>query len=296
MLQLIPMERDSHPLLRMLNAQQRAAVTAPIGPALVLAGPGSGKTRVLTHRIAWMLSELKIAPWHVLAVTFTNKAAREMLHRLGTMLGRRPTRAMAVGTFHATCARVLRREAEPLGLSPNYLIFDTDDQLTVMKQVVADMGLDDKQYRPARCWGRSPQPRTSSLLPKDYPSAPTTTRSSRVPTRAIRRRCARTTAWISTICLMETARLFQTDPETVQRYRERFVHILVDEFQDTNVAQYVILQAGCRSSTAASTWSRTRISRSTPGEAPTTATSCGCVRISPRCRSSCWRRITAPRR
>lgn len=236
------MDYDSHPLLGVLNAQQRAAVTAPVGPALVLAGPGSGKTRVLTHRIAWMLSELKIAPWHVLAVTFTNKAAREMVHRLGMMLGESATRAMAVGTFHATCARVLRREAERLGLSPNYLIFDTDDQLTVMKQVVADMGLDDKQYRPRSLLGAISAAKNELLLPKDYPVR---TYYDEIVARAYahyQEALRKNDGLDFDDLLAETARLLQTDPETVQNYRARFGHILVDEFQDTNVAQYVILK------------------------------------------------------
>ena len=103
------MDAQHHPLLKALNAQQQAAVTAAIGPILVLAGPGSGKTRVLTHRIAWMLQEIHLSPWHLLAVTFTNKAAREMGHRLEGMLGANTARAMGLGTFHATCARMLRR-------------------------------------------------------------------------------------------------------------------------------------------------------------------------------------------
>ncbi len=236
------MEYDNHPLLRILNVQQRAAVTASIGPALVLAGPGSGKTRVLTHRIAWMLSELKIAPWQILAVTFTNKAAREMVHRLGTMLGETATRAMAVGTFHATCARVLRREADHLGLSSNYLIFDTDDQLTVMKQVVADMGLDDKRYRPRSLLGAISAAKNELLLPKDYP---TRTYYDEIVARAYERyqtALRKNDGLDFDDLLMETARLFQSDPQIVQSYRERFGHLLVDEFQDTNVAQYVILK------------------------------------------------------
>ncbi len=236
------MEYDNHPLLRILNVQQRAAVTASIGPALVLAGPGSGKTRVLTHRIAWMLSELSIAPWQILAVTFTNKAAREMVHRLGTMLGETATRAMAVGTFHATCARVLRREADQLGLSPNYLIFDTDDQLTVMKQVVADLGLDDKRYRPRSLLGAISAAKNELLLPKDYP---TRTYYDEIVARAYERyqsALRKNDGLDFDDLLMETARLFQSNPQIVQSYRERFGHLLVDEFQDTNVAQYVILK------------------------------------------------------
>jgi DNA helicase-2/ATP-dependent DNA helicase PcrA len=130
-----------------LNRQQYEAVVIPDGPVLVLAGPGSGKTRVLTHRIAWMQQEIGIPPWQIMAVTFTNKAAREMRDRLGRMVGESEARAMTLGTFHATCARLLRYESDAAMLSSDYLIFDTDDQLAVMKQVVAELGLDDERYR-----------------------------------------------------------------------------------------------------------------------------------------------------
>ncbi len=236
------MEHDNHPLLKILNAQQRAAVTIPTGPVLVLAGPGSGKTRVLTHRIAWMLSELDIPPWHVLAVTFTNKAAREMLHRLGAMLGDASTRAMTLGTFHATCARILRREAESLGLSPNYQIFDTDDQLTVMKQVVADIGLDDKRYRPRSLLNAISAAKNELLLPTDYP---VNTYYDEIVVRVYARyqeALRKNDGLDFDDLLMETARMLQTDSAIRERYRDRFRHILVDEFQDTNIAQYVILK------------------------------------------------------
>ena len=239
---MVIMKQDIHPLLRVLNEQQRAAVTTPTGPVLVLAGPGSGKTRVLTHRIAWMLSEMHVSPWQVLAVTFTNKAAREMNHRLGTMLGDTSARAMMLGTFHATCARILRREAETLGLSPNYLIFDTDDQLTVMKQVVADLGLDDKKYRPHGLLNAVSSAKNELILPADYPVR---TYHDEIVARAYGRyqqTLRRNDGLDFDDLLMETARMLQTNPIAVRQYRDRFQHILVDEFQDTNIAQYVILK------------------------------------------------------
>jgi len=239
---MIGMENENHPLLRVLNAQQRAAVTASLGPSLVIAGPGSGKTRVLTHRIAWMLSELDIAPWNVLAVTFTNKAAREMRHRLDRMLGDTSTRPMTLGTFHATCARILRREAEVLGLSPNYLIFDTDDQLTVMKQVVADMGLDDKRYRPRSLLNAVSSAKNELLTPENYPVR---TYYDEIVVRAYvsyQEGLRKNDGLDFDDLLMETARLLQTDETLRDRYRDRFRYVLVDEFQDTNVAQYVILK------------------------------------------------------
>lgn len=236
------MDSDTHPLLHILNAQQRAAVTTPTGPVLVLAGPGSGKTRVLTHRIAWMLSEMHISPRRVLAVTFTNKAAREMSHRLDVMLGESSARAMALGTFHATCARVLRREASSVGLSSNYIIFDSDDQLTVMKQVVADMGLDDKRYRPRALLNAVSAAKNELVLPPDYPVR---TYYDEIVVRAYTRyqeTLRKNDGLDFDDLLMETARLLQMNSQIRSAYRDCYQHILVDEFQDTNIAQYVILR------------------------------------------------------
>lgn len=236
------MEYDNHPLLRVLNTQQRAAVTTPLGPVLVLAGPGSGKTRVLTHRIAWMLSEMDVPPWHILAVTFTNKAAREMRHRLDRMLGDAAARSITMGTFHATCARILRREAELLGLSPNYLIFDTDDQMTVMKQVVADLGLDDKRYRPRSLLNAVSGAKNELLKPKDYPVR---TYYDEIVVRAYvayQELLRKNDGLDFDDLLMETAQLLRDNPAARDRYRDRFRCILVDEFQDTNIAQYVIIK------------------------------------------------------
>lgn len=137
-------------LLHGLNQPQRDAVTAGPGPILVLAGPGSGKTRVLTHRIVYLIQEAGLAPWHILAVTFTNKAAREMLHRIEQMLDGRPN-GLTMGTFHSTCARILRRESDNLThYSRDFVIFDTDDQKQVIKQALADLNLDEKRFPPRR--------------------------------------------------------------------------------------------------------------------------------------------------
>lgn len=232
----------THPLLRALNAQQCEAVTGSDGPVLVLAGPGSGKTRVLTHRIAWVLSELQAPPWQVLAVTFTNKAARQMRERLTTMLGREATLDMSIGTFHATCARILRREAERAGLPHDYLIFDADDQLAVMKLVVKELGLDDKKYRPAALLNAVSQAKNELLSPEQFPIR---TYYDEIVARAYVRYQAAlrgSNALDFDDLLVEPVRLFRADAEVLEKYRRRCRYILVDEFQDTNLAQYVLLR------------------------------------------------------
>src|SRR5262245_1636477 len=145
-----PPNADADDLLRGLNPPQRLAVTTTEGPLLVLAGPGSGKTRTITHRIAYILAERRASPWNVLAVTFTNKAAREMQDRLVALVGP-DARDLAVGTFHAICSRILRREGARagLGLTDHFTIYDDDDQLGLVKQVLRDMNLDEKQFRPS---------------------------------------------------------------------------------------------------------------------------------------------------
>jgi DNA helicase-2/ATP-dependent DNA helicase PcrA len=136
-----------------LNPQQRQAVTAGNGPVLVLAGPGSGKTRVLTQRVAYLIAAEGVRPYQILAVTFTNKAAREMEHRVQSLLGEEATQGMMLGTFHAICARLLRREAEHLPIESNFVIFDADDQERIVKSIIREFNLNDKLYRPASVHG-----------------------------------------------------------------------------------------------------------------------------------------------
>src|SRR5215471_13927451 len=138
-------------LLAGLNEPQQKAVTTTQGPVLILAGPGSGKTRVITHRIAYLVQHKHVSPWRILAVTFTNKAAKEMRERLEKLVGINESKEMTIGTFHAICARVLRTEASylsPIGLNKSFVIFDTDDQITLVKQAIKAIDLDEKQYRP----------------------------------------------------------------------------------------------------------------------------------------------------
>jgi len=131
-----------------LNPQQQKAVTAPDGPVLVLAGPGSGKTRVLTHRISWLVLERGVSPWRIMAVTFTNRAAREMRERMERQLGISRAAELTLGTFHAICARILRRDGNFIGIPQNYVILDDDDQVALVRQILKKLNVDESRYPP----------------------------------------------------------------------------------------------------------------------------------------------------
>jgi len=232
----------AYPWLDELNTQQRAAVTAPAGPVLVLAGPGSGKTRVLTYRIAYLLSALGYSPWQLMAVTFTNRAAGEMRERLARMLGQEAARALTVGTFHATCARILRREASTAGLSADFIIYDADDQLSLMKQTLAELNLDEKRYTPQAMLNAVSRAKNDLILPESYPIHTAYDRTvQRVYARYQETLRANRGLDFDDL-LLEVVRLFDRQPEVLEQYRQRYRYVLVDEFQDTNIAQYVILR------------------------------------------------------
>jgi len=229
-------------LLKGLNPQQQKAVAASHGPVLVLAGPGSGKTRVLTHRVAWLVLERNVAPWRIMAVTFTNKAAREMRERLERLLGPSRARSLTLGTFHATCARILRREAEAAGISRDYAIFDADDQLRLVKQALRDLNLDDKRYRPRVVHGAISRAKNELVSPEAYSTG---SYYGEVVKRVYERYQALLAANDGLDfddLLVVTVRLFGQDPDVLAKYQERYRHVLVDEFQDTNQAQYVLLR------------------------------------------------------
>jgi len=229
-------------LLDGLNNQQQKAVTASDGPVLVLAGPGSGKTRVLTHRVAWLVQELDVAPWRIVAVTFTNKAAREMRERLERILGPSRCRGLTLGTFHATCARILRREADPAGISRNYAILDSDDQLRLVKQAIRDLNLDDKRYRPQAVHGAISRAKNELIPPEAYSTG---SYYGEIVKRVYERYQALLVANSGLDfddLLMYTVQLFDQHPDVLATYQERYRHVLVDEFQDTNQAQYALLR------------------------------------------------------
>jgi len=226
--------------LESLNPQQKRAVTTEPGPVLVLAGPGSGKTRVLTHRAAYLIGELNVQPFHVMAVTFTNKAAEEMEERIGELLGRR-VHGLTVGTFHATCARILRGESRYLPVDSNYVIFDADDQQRLVKQIIRDLDLDDKRYRPAGVHAAISSAKNELYLPEEFPI---NTYRDEVVARIYERyqnALVASNAMDFDDLLLWMAVLLSDHPEVREKYARRFQHILVDEFQDTNLAQYTLL-------------------------------------------------------
>jgi len=227
--------------LNELNSQQQQAVLAGLGPILVLAGPGSGKTRVLTHRIAYLIGAMGVRPYQIVAVTFTNKAAREMESRVGELLGEQAN-GLTLGTFHATCARILRREAASLPFESNFVIFDTDDQLSLVSRSLDDLNLDDKRYRPSSVLGAISNAKNELILPDDYPVQ---TYRDEVIARVYRRyqeRLLISNALDFDDLLLWTASLLENNPSVRERYARRFEHVLVDEFQDTNLAQYTLIK------------------------------------------------------
>jgi DNA helicase-2/ATP-dependent DNA helicase PcrA len=234
----------THSLLDGLNPQQRAAVTHAGGPLLIVAGAGSGKTRVLTHRIAYLLAERDVAPGEILAITFTNKAAGEMAARVATLVGGRRARAMWVMTFHSACVRILRREATRFGYPSNFSIYDAADSQRLMALVCRELELDARQYPPK---GMAAQVSNLKNELIDYESFAAQARGAREKALAeayaeYQRRLVAAGAMDFDDLIMVTVNLFQAFPDVSEAYRRRFRHVLVDEYQDTNHAQYALIR------------------------------------------------------
>jgi ATP-dependent DNA helicase UvrD/PcrA len=228
-----------------LNAEQRRAVETLDGPVLVLAGAGTGKTRVLTTRIAHILATGRARPSEILAVTFTNKAAREMKERVGDMVGQVVEGMPWLGTFHAIGVKILRRHAELVGLKSDFTILDTDDQIRLLKQILAAENIDDKRWPARMLAGMIDHWKNRGLTPKDVPagegSAFAEGRGKKLY-QALQDRLKILNAADFGDLLLENIRLFRENPEVLRQYQERFKFILVDEYQDTNVAQYLWLR------------------------------------------------------
>jgi DNA helicase-2/ATP-dependent DNA helicase PcrA len=247
-----------------LNPEQREAVETLDGPVLVLAGAGTGKTRVLTTRIAHILATGRARPAEILSVTFTNKAAREMKDRVGSMVGQAVEGMPWLGTFHAIGVKILRRHAELVGLKSDFTILDTDDQIRLLKQLLEAEGIDEKRW-PARVLaGLIDHWKNRGLTPEQVPpgeaSAFANGRGKKLY-QAFQERLKVLNAADFGDLLLECIRLFRENNEVLAQYQRRFKYILVDEYQDTNVAQYLWLRLiAQRASTDAP-----------PGEAPSSA-------------------------
>ncbi len=229
-------------ILERLNEQQKKAVTAAAGPVLVLAGPGSGKTGVLTRRIAYLVQEMRVPPWRILAVTFTNKAAKEMRHRVEALLDGQP-RGLSMGTFHATCARILRREVENLTYyDRDFVIFDTADQKQVIKQALADLNLDDKKFQPSKLLHGISAAKNELITPDLYQATTYIAEINRRVYSRYQEVLQANNAMDFDDLLMNTVLLLDERADILQKYQEQYLHVLVDEFQDTNTTQYALLR------------------------------------------------------
>jgi DNA helicase-2/ATP-dependent DNA helicase PcrA len=232
---------DTMDILVGLNPAQRDAVETVAGPVLVLAGPGSGKTRVLTHRAAYLVKEYGVPPWQIMAVTFTNKAAREMKERLYRLLGEQ-FRKLTIGTFHAICARILRQEAETAGISPQYVIYDSGDQLSLVRQAIRALDLDDKLFRPTAMLRYISYAKNELVTPAEMQAG---TYREEVAKRVYERYqalLAENGALDFDDLLMKSVQLFHQEPDVRAKYQRRYPFILVDEWQDTNMAQYELVK------------------------------------------------------
>src|SRR6476620_8798469 len=228
-----------------LNAEQRAAVETLDGPVLVLAGAGTGKTRVLTTRIAHILSLGRARPFEILAVTFTNKAAREMKLRVGTMVGQIVEGMPWLGTFHSIGVKILRRHAELVGLKPDFTILDTDDQIRLLKQLLAAENIDEKRWPGRVLTSIIDEWKNRGLTPDKVPAGEAATFANGRGIelyKAYQARLKVLNAADFGDLLIEMLRLFRDHPEVLRQYHERFRFVLVDEYQDTNVAQYLWLR------------------------------------------------------
>jgi len=230
-------------ILAELNPAQREAVEAISGPVLILAGPGSGKTRVITHRVAYLIRVCGVSPHRIMAVTFTNKAAKEMAERLHRLVGRLAG-DLTLGTFHAICARILRWDGRVAGIDPRFVIYDAEDQLSLIKRSLQEVGLDPKQYAPRAIASAITSAKSRLLTPDDYLQRSRSYFEEVVGRvyECYQQLLAESNALDFDDLLMRAVQLFRSSPDILSRYQERYLHIQVDEFQDTNLTQYELIK------------------------------------------------------
>jgi DNA helicase-2/ATP-dependent DNA helicase PcrA len=226
-----------------LNPAQREAVETIEGPVLILAGPGSGKTRVIAHRVAYLIKTCGVSPYRIMAVTFTNKAAREMEERLNKLIGL-AVESLTIGTFHAICARILRRDGQAIGVDSKFVIYDEDDQISLIKRTLQELGLDPKQYAPRALSSAISAAKSRTIAPREY-AKHTTSYFEEVAGRVYERYqqlLTESNALDFDDLLMKAVELFRNSKETLDKYQSRYLHIMVDEFQDTNLVQYDLIR------------------------------------------------------
>ncbi|HXB95115.1 MAG TPA: UvrD-helicase domain-containing protein, partial [Puia sp.] len=232
-----------------LNDRQKEAVLHRDGPIMIVAGAGSGKTKVLTTRIAHLLAQ-GVDAFNILALTFTNKAAKEMKERVEKILGDTSARNLYIGTFHSVFARILRGEAHRLGYPANFTIYDTDDAKSVLKTVINELNLDDKHYKPNTVYNRISQAKNALVGPveyaADYAIQQEDMRSNRPAIAQIydayAKRCFKNQAMDFDDLLMKMYELLKNHPESLHKFQHKFKYIMIDEYQDTNPAQYEIIK------------------------------------------------------
>ena len=221
-----------------LNDRQRQAVTTTEGPLLVLAGAGSGKTRVLTHRIAYLIKEKGVPPYQILALTFTNKAAKEMRDRVNSLIEGNAGSSVWVFTFHGFCVRILQAEIDKLGYQKGFIIYDEQDQQSLIGHVIKDLNLNDKIYSKKMLSSVFSDAKNHSLKPERFLSETSQPDPVIQAYRLYQKRLKEANALDFDDLLLKTIDLFEAFPDVLEKYRDRFHYILVDEYQDTNLAQY----------------------------------------------------------
>ncbi|MCX7768578.1 MAG: UvrD-helicase domain-containing protein [Flavobacteriales bacterium] len=242
-------EEAYDPLLRDLNEAQRAAVLATEGPVMIIAGAGSGKTRVITYRIAWLLKK-GVPPWQIIALTFTNKAAREMQERIARLTAPEQAKALWMGTFHSLFARILRAECDAIGYPRNFTIYDTEDTKSLLRTILKEVHLDDSKYRPNLVAHHISMAKNSLITADEYANDPDIQAENF--TRGLpmlgkiyqiyQRRLEKSAAMDFDDLLLKTYFLFQERPEILYKYQSQFRYVMVDEYQDTNTVQYSIIR------------------------------------------------------
>ncbi|WP_088036130.1 DNA helicase PcrA [Evansella clarkii] len=238
------MERMKDSLLKGLNPEQQKAVKHGEGPLLLMAGAGSGKTRVLTHRIAYLIEETGVPHWSVLAITFTNKAAKEMKERVARIVGGTKAEEIWVSTFHSLCVRILRRDIDRIGFNRNFTILDAGDQLTVIKRLMKELNIDVKRFEPRSILGTISSAKNELKTPADYEKTAEGPYEGTVLKvyKAYQRELKKNQALDFDDLIMTTIKLFKQVPEVLEYYQRRFRFVMVDEYQDTNRAQYMLVK------------------------------------------------------